>query len=365
MQRDSNPMFGPEAFKIGLFAYSHDSAIAMTTAPERWRARWDDIEKLARMADTGGLDFMLSLARWKGWGGESGGQNWNFENLTTAAALATITKRIALISTLHTPVIHPVLAAKALTTIDHASHGRSGLNIVCGWNQRDFDMFGLTVTDHDDRYQQGEEWFELVKRLLAGPEEEFELKSRYFPNETALIGQPASIQQPHPVTISAAYSDRGREFAVKNADFILLGSYDKNGSTAEADNIAERSSRIGRTKPPGILCMLAPYIRETRKEAEDFFQYFAVDHADNKAIDHYVGVRVNNAATPDPEGLRRGAAAGGLPIIGTPEDIVDTLIQIHKQGYAGATFTLPNFLDDLPIIIDRVLPLMKEAGLRG
>lgn len=218
MQYRLNPMIDSTSFKIGLFAYSHDSAIAMTTAPERWRARWDDIERVARMADEGGLDFMLSLARWKGWPGAGRGQTWNFENLTTAAALATITKRITLISTLHTPVIHPVLAAKALATIDHASHGRAGLNIVCGWNQRDFDMFGLKVSAHDDRYQQGEEWFQLLKRLLAGPEEEFDYDTPYFPGLVGLINQPASLQQPAPVTISAAYSERGREFAVRNAD---------------------------------------------------------------------------------------------------------------------------------------------------
>lgn len=121
---------------------------------------------------------------------------------------------------------------------------------------------------------------------------------------------------------------------------------------------------IGRARPPGLLCMLAPYIRDTRKEAEDFFRHFAVDHADEEAIDNYVGVRSANAATPQLQGLRRGAAAGGLPVIGTPEDIVDTLVQIHRQGYAGATFTLPNFLVDLPVVIERVLPLLQQAGLR-
>lgn len=365
--RSTNPMFGPNAFKLGLFAYAHDSAIAMTTAPERWRARWDDIEQMARMADRGGLDFLLSLARWKGWPGKGGGQNWNFDNLTTAAALATITKRIALISTLHTPLMHPVFAAKALTTIDHASHGRAGVNIVCGWNPRDFDMFGVKVTDHTDRYQQGEEWFALLKRILAGPAEEFDYDTPHFPGLKGVFGQPASVQQPTPLTISAAYSDTGREFAVRNVDFLLIGSYDQDGSRALYNDVAERSRRIGRTDPPGLLCMLAPYIRETKKEAEDFFKHFAVDHADHETIGNYLGTRAKTAATPAGSTVKSGttgAAAGGIPLIGSPEDIVEQFVFIHKQGFSGATLTLPHFLDDLPIIIDRVLPLMEQAGLR-
>ena len=366
-ERSTNPMFGSTPFKLGLFAYAHDSAIALTTAPERWRARWDDIETMARMADTGGFEFLLPLARWKGFPGTAHSQMWNFENLTQAAALAAITKRIALFSTLHTPVVHPLLAAKALTTIDHVSHGRAGVNIVCGWNQRDFDMFGLKVSDHDDRYQQGEEWFELVKRILAGPSDEFDYDTRYYPGLKGVIGQPASIQQPYPATISAAYSDRGREFAVRHADFLLLGFVDEDGSTEEVDNITERSRTMGRMNPPGVLCMLAPYVRETRKEAEDFFQYFAIDSADEEAIDNFAGATRGQKAMVKKaysRGEKVPMAAGGYPIIGTPEDIVDVLVRIHKQGYAGATFTLPHFIHDMPLIIDKVFPLMEQAGLR-
>jgi len=43
------------------------------------------------------------------------------------------------------PMVHPVFAAKALATVDHASGGRAGLNIVCGWSPQEFELFGLTM----------------------------------------------------------------------------------------------------------------------------------------------------------------------------------------------------------------------------
>ena len=132
----------------------------------RWRAEWSEIETLARTADAAGLEFILPIARWKGYGGETSVRGASFETLTHAAALAAITRHIAIFSTVHVPLVHPVFAAKALMTIDHVSRGRAGLNIVCGWNQEEFDMFGHRQSAHNDRYKQGFEWFSVLQRIF-------------------------------------------------------------------------------------------------------------------------------------------------------------------------------------------------------
>jgi len=41
-------------------------------------------------------------------------------------------------------LVHPVFAAKQFVTVDHVSRGRFGVNVVCGWNQDEFDMFGVS-----------------------------------------------------------------------------------------------------------------------------------------------------------------------------------------------------------------------------
>jgi alkanesulfonate monooxygenase SsuD/methylene tetrahydromethanopterin reductase-like flavin-dependent oxidoreductase (luciferase family) len=364
--RATNPVFGPQPFKLGLFGYLHDSGNALSVAPGRWRARWDDIAAMARMADAAGFDFLLPIARWREVRGAVKHRLWNYETLTAAAALSGITERIGVFATVHVPLVHPVIAAKMLTTIDHASHGRAGLNIVCGWNQEDFDMFGMKVIEHDDRYQQGEEWFDLLKHILAGDDEPIDYDTRYYPGLKGVVGQPGSIQQPYPATFSASYSPRGRDFAIKNSDFLLLGHVPDGENTAEIDDINARSAAAGRAVPPGVLCTLAPFIRETRAEAEAHFRHFAIDNADPVAIGEYRRLRTPNA---DSSGIDtdRGAlamASGGFPVVGTPEDLVDTLLRVRRLGYAGATLTPPHFIDDLHIIIEKALPLMEQAGLR-
>ena len=58
-------------FKIGIFAANCSGGIACTTIPERWEPTWENNLEIARMADAAGLEFMLPLGRWAGYGGET------------------------------------------------------------------------------------------------------------------------------------------------------------------------------------------------------------------------------------------------------------------------------------------------------
>ena len=202
-----HPLHGPNRFKLGIFAANADGGLALTRVPERWPARWPEIVEVAQMADRAGIEFFLPIARWKGFGGETNSREWSFETLTFAAALAGVTERIGLFSTVHVPMIHPVYAAKALSTVDHASGGRAGLNIVCGWNPSEFDLFGLDMIQ--DRYAQGLEWVEVMERLFAGGPP-FDYEGRFY-RLRGVSGLPVPVQRPRPVTLNAAFfSGRAR-----------------------------------------------------------------------------------------------------------------------------------------------------------
>ena len=72
---------------LGLFGANCSGGLAMTTAPERWQASWENNRDLARMADKAGIDFMLPLGRWKGYGGITDHNGSNFETLTWASGI--------------------------------------------------------------------------------------------------------------------------------------------------------------------------------------------------------------------------------------------------------------------------------------
>jgi alkanesulfonate monooxygenase SsuD/methylene tetrahydromethanopterin reductase-like flavin-dependent oxidoreductase (luciferase family) len=127
--------------KLGLFGANCSSGRAVTMVPERWSGSWPHCVRLAQMADRAGIEFMLPIGRWKGYGGETDYQGATLETVTWACGLLAKTERLTMFGTVHAPLI----AAKEFVTADHIGEGRFGLNLVCGWNEGEFEMFGRDV----------------------------------------------------------------------------------------------------------------------------------------------------------------------------------------------------------------------------
>src|SRR5690606_19092245 len=98
---------------------------------------------------------------------------------------------------------------------DHISGGRFALNVVGGWNRREFDMFGIDLLGHDERYVYLAEWVQLLKRLWTG--EEFDHHSHYFKMKAALA-RPRPVQQGGIPIMNAGTSEMGMRFAAKHSD---------------------------------------------------------------------------------------------------------------------------------------------------
>jgi len=79
----------------------------------------------------------------------------SLETITWASGLLAATQEITVFGTVHVPMIHPIVAAKQMATVDQIGHGRLGINIVCGWKGDEFEMFGVTPDEHDLRYEHG------------------------------------------------------------------------------------------------------------------------------------------------------------------------------------------------------------------
>src|SRR2546421_344058 len=53
------------------------------------------------------------------------------------------------------------------------------LNLVCGWNEGEFEMFGATLRDHEVRYEYAQEWLDIIK-LAWSPHEDFDFDGHFF-----------------------------------------------------------------------------------------------------------------------------------------------------------------------------------------
>src|SRR6478672_10715926 len=80
-------MYNDNRFKLGLFGANCSSGRAINKTPERWLADWASCSKMANIADEGGIDFILPIGRWKGYGGPTNFQGVTFETVTWASGL--------------------------------------------------------------------------------------------------------------------------------------------------------------------------------------------------------------------------------------------------------------------------------------
>ena len=369
-------LFGNNSFKLGLFGINCSGGCVLSSAPERWTASWSDIVAVTRLADEAGVEFILPIARWRGLG-DSFVWEKSLETFTQAAALGALTRNIGMFVTAHVPLVSPAYAAKAIATIDHVTNGRVGLNIVCGWNADEFAMHGVKM-DGDRRYEQGLEWTKIFLKLLeGGPDFDWDGEFYSLRNMTT---DPLTLQKPHPPIVSAGSSSGGQEFAaqVANIMFTTLHSYETTGATVA--RLLELAAQHGRR--PEVYVQSLVVCRPTRKEAEEYYHYFAAEHADPEALAYFKRQKNATLAQRTREGdtaadratvarMREaderypGNFPGMNPIIGTPDDIEDEMRKMHSIGLSGSALVFLNYLNELPYFVQEAIPRLEKAGLRG
>ncbi|TCR91796.1 LLM class flavin-dependent oxidoreductase [Rhizobium sp. BK376] len=359
-----HPLKGSNRLKLGVFSANADGGLAITDVPERWTASWQDNLTAAQIADRAGLEFFLPIARWRGFGGKNRVREWSFETFTWAAALAAATEQIGLFMTVHVPLLHPLYAAKSLATVDHISQGRAGLNIVCGWNPKEFGMFGVPLVEKG--YDQAAEWLDIVERVYAS-DEPVDFNGSYYALKGA-VSRPASLQTPRPVTMNAAFGGPGRDFAAGHCDYLFTTFTEISDAGKHVADIGERSAKQGREV--GVYTVCHVVCRETQAEAEDYYTRYAVTMADHAAVDDHMAGKKEFSQSHDRDAYDRyrqrfAGGAGSYPLIGTPDKIAEEMIAIAEQGYAGIALSFVNYTQELPYFCDRVLPILKKAGYRG
>src|SRR2546426_3521980 len=115
MDVERNPtMFGGNRFKLAVFGSNCSSGRAATTVPERWQNTFEDNIRLAQLADAAGIEAMVPIGRWKGYGGATDFEGSTFETITWACGLLAATQRLTVFGTVHVPLFPPVLAAKQI-----------------------------------------------------------------------------------------------------------------------------------------------------------------------------------------------------------------------------------------------------------
>src|SRR6478672_10180292 len=167
--------------------------------PEVERAvGWDKLRRLAQAAEGVGLDsvwvgdhflyrFPDALPRgpWEAW--------------SLLAALAAVTRRVEIGPLVACLNFHnPAVLAKVAATVDDISGGRLILGVGAGWNQTEFDAFGVPF---DHRVSRFEEAFAIVRGLLSDGRVDF--RGTYFSAPDCELRPPPSRSGGPPLMVGS------------------------------------------------------------------------------------------------------------------------------------------------------------------
>ncbi len=368
-QSDRNRMRGDNKLIIGLFGSNCSSGRAVTLVAERWSGEWDDILRLAKTrrrrryrlhAPDRPLEGLRRRHRLPG-------RHLRNDHLGHRAARPT--KRITVFGTVHAPFFNPIIAAKMMVTADHVGHGRFGLNIVCGWNEDEFDMFGVTQRDHERRYEFAQEWWDAIQ-LIWSDKENFDFNGEHLKLK-GIRAKPKPYGGSRPVVMNAGASPNGRAFAIRNCDaFFTQADRTSLGEITPTKSPASSPRRKELGRDMDVYTVGVVTCRPTIKEAKDYHHSPSSRRADWCAVD---GILKKKNISPETVGREkyRGPAPplrqrhGRLPTVGDPDSIASELADLSKAGLRGIAISLVNYLDELPYFLDEVIPRLRRLELRA
>lgn len=351
--------------KLGVFATNGNGA-AFTFHPDRFKCTWDANVRLAQKAEKLGFEGFVSAAHWKAFGGDDHYSGDLMETFTWAGAVAAVTERIGVVSTVHVTVNHPVFVAKAEATVDLVSNGRAGMNLVLGWYPPDMQLFGYEVKQHSDRFELAEEWIHIFDRLWTG-RQSFDYTGKNY-NLKAAFSQPHGVQ-PRPVLLNAGRSPRGREFAAKHCDIAFVSAHNPAPEAIKKqveDYRNEARTKFGRE----IQIWMSAYVvlRDTIEEAQSYAYDYIVTQGDDAPVQNIIRNNAIDTKSMPPEAAEKLAYAlkagfAGYPLVGDADHIARLFWNLSAAGVDGFLLTWLDYEGGLDRFGREVLPRLERAGL--
>jgi pyrimidine oxygenase len=343
--------------ELGVFLpISNNGWIVSKTSPQ-YKPSFELNRAVTQKAESFGFEFVLSMARWRGYGGETEHWDHSLESISLMSGLAAVTERIELYATVHPTTINPYVAAKMIATFDDISGGRAGLNIASGWDRFELSSFGAWPGDehYRERYDLAEEWLQIARELWETGRCSFQ--GKYFAVEDALS---LPVPPGHVPIVNAGMSPRGLEFSARFADlsFVMVG--DEDTARLFASTLREKAQERALESEVKMAAAFTVVAADTDEQAHALVEHIRAG-ADTEAIGEMVR-RASNTGTSTAatlENVKRKTFQTTL-LIGSPESVA-----VQMKGYAAAgvdSFLLmfPDFVADLEYFGQNVLPLLDR-----
>ena len=320
--------------------------------------------EISLAAERHGLDFVLSMMKFRGFGGETGYWDSCLESFTLMAGLAAATKTIELYPSISILSQHPAVVARMVATIDDISGGRCGLNIVTGWNRPEYAQMGMWPGDehYQRRYDYAAEYVQILQLLWRSGRATFD--GEFFSvSDCSVLPQP---QRDIPL-VCAGQSPAGREFVANYADHQFVLTSEAN-LVKSVEDIRARSQATCREV--GIYALFHMILEDDDDEAESHVNAI-IKGADHGAIGNILAsadLDTNTGGTADQlkAALDQDVESGnmafmGIPVIyGSPKTVARRIREIvENTAVDGLLFSWPDFVQGINRFGEEVMPKLK------
>jgi pyrimidine oxygenase len=341
---------------LGIFLpNAKGGGIMATGSPPQFFPTFEMNKKITMMAEDAGFQFALSMVKWRGFGGQTGHWDYSLESFNLMAGLASVTSRIELYASVAIPTVHPAVIAKMTATIDDISKGRFGVNIVSGWNKLEYSQMGLWGGDEyfKRRYEYATEYLNILRALWR--DERVNYKSDFFTLDDCKSYPKPGRDIP---ILCAGQSDRGIRFTAEHADFGFLGGQDDSLEDLGRLNGKLHDVAEGFGRKVGAYVLLTVIADETDEKAFARRDYL-IETSDKEAMAEWARVAGMDFSRATYKDLAVQTFMAIPFVAGSYQTIASYLDAMAERGLAGVCFIFPDYENDLKIVVDKVVPLMK------
>lgn len=331
--------------------------------------------------------------------------------LLLVSAMAAVTRNLGFGLTANLTYEPPYLFARRLSTLDHLSRGRIGWNIVTGYLDSAAKAMGLDEQpEHDRRYDQADEYLEVLyklwegswedgavvedrqQRVYARPDKVHKVRhhGEFYKVEGYHLCEPSP--QRTPVLFQAGASERGLGFAGQHAECVFISGQTKAATRAQVDKVRAAAVAAGRDPQAikvfmGITVIVADSEEQARAKHAEYLRHASAEagvahFSSSTGIDfsayeldepiQYVKSNAIQSATKNLQSndwtrrrLLDQHALGGryITLVGSPGQVADELeswvAETGLDGFNLARTVTPESYEDF---IDLVIPELQKRG---
>ena len=274
--------------------------------------------------------------------------------------------------------LSPTLAARKVATIDHITKGRIALHIISGGGdaeqRRDGDFL-----DHDSRYRRSGEFMHLLRRVWT-EDEPFDHEGEYYRVEQAWSDLKC-YQQPHVPLYFGGASKAALNVAAEQCNVYAIWGEPVSEVENKISLMRQTLKETGRDPSTvGFSVSLRPILGTTEPEAWDR-AHAILDNVLETGQRSTIGLSTSRLQS---EGSRRllefagqgdvlderlympiakatGAAGNTTALVGTAEQVVESLMRYYK---AGCTTILIRGFDPLNDAVEygrELIPMLRDS----